>query len=609
VPTRQAHVTDMGRCRSGCVGLALWLGLFAGVAPSLAGAQDSVAGGSADVEASLGGPAASDPWQKERWFLGAYWRSLWIPTYILKPFVDRAPKITSNGFGVVASHRSKSGFTIEFGLGYMPYAFEGAFVQEGAQIEETEWWKSDLALWHATASFMWGIDFHRMVGIDIGLGLDLGIFSGGIERDEAYVDTSTGTFKACDGPLMPATVGPNGVPFCDQPMLNGMPVDQLDSSQEGEHYDVQQERIPPVMLVPMLPHVALRFHPHPAVMLKAEFAFGIAQLVAGASVHVALTGYPKRAPAPPPPPPPEPEGPIPGRVLGKVLEEGGELGVAAASVKLLGSDRPSVTSDAHGLFVVDALAPGMARFSVSHPDYHGTDCEVDVPAMGGDVALHCHVQLAPRFGFVSGSVVDDADRPITGARVVLMGPNARELTSNAEGAFAAPDLPPGQYRIRVEADGFLLRMAEEEVIAGETSMPRIVLSPKAKSTLVKVSREEIVITQQVNFKLNSAEIGGSSDALMAEIADVLNRYEYIELVEIQGHSDDKGKRDYNVQLSQARAESVRQRLIQSGVAPQRLEARGYGPDQPLVPNKNAASRAKNRRVQFIIKQQTLNAGE
>jgi len=283
--------------------------------------------------------------------------------------------------------------------------------------------------------------------------------------------------------------------------------------------------------------------------------------------------------------------------------------VASATVQLLDSTRAGVNTDDNGLFVMDALPPGVARFSVSHPDYHPAECQVDVPAMGGDVALYCHVDPAPRFGFISGSVVDNEDRPLSGAKVELMGPATRELTTNAEGAFAAPDLPPGTYRIRVDADGFLLSMTEEQVVAGETSMPRIVLTPKARKSLVKVERAEIVITQQVNFKLNSAEIGGSSDALLTEIADVLNRYEYIQLVEIQGHTDNKGNHDYNVQLSQARAESVRHRLIQSGIAAERLEARGYGPDVPLVPNKGEAARAKNRRVQFMIKQQNLQSPE
>jgi len=56
-------------------------------------------------------------------------------------------------------------------------------------------------------------------------------------------------------------------------------------------------------------------------------------------------------------------------------------------------------------------------------------------------------------------------------------------------------------------------------------------------------------------------------------------------------------------LSQQRADAVRDGLIKLGVAADRLEAKGYGQDKPLVPNTSAANKAKNRRVQLMINQQ------
>jgi outer membrane protein OmpA-like peptidoglycan-associated protein len=75
------------------------------------------------------------------------------------------------------------------------------------------------------------------------------------------------------------------------------------------------------------------------------------------------------------------------------------------------------------------------------------------------------------------------------------------------------------------------------------------------------------------------------------------------LVEIQGHTDNRGRSSYNLQLSQQRAEAVRDFLIQAGVSPTRLEARGFGQERPLVPNLTSANRARNRRVQFMIRKQ------
>jgi OOP family OmpA-OmpF porin len=74
-------------------------------------------------------------------------------------------------------------------------------------------------------------------------------------------------------------------------------------------------------------------------------------------------------------------------------------------------------------------------------------------------------------------------------------------------------------------------------------------------------------------------------------------------VRIEGHTDSRGTRKHNMKLSADRAASVRQHLVGLGIDPARMDAQGYGPDQPIETNKTAAGREKNRRVEFIITQQ------
>jgi OOP family OmpA-OmpF porin len=69
-------------------------------------------------------------------------------------------------------------------------------------------------------------------------------------------------------------------------------------------------------------------------------------------------------------------------------------------------------------------------------------------------------------------------------------------------------------------------------------------------------------------------------------------------VEIQGHTDSRGKHDYNVGLSQRRAETVKAYLVTKGVDSERIVPRGYGPDRPIATNSSARGRAINRRVEF-----------
>ena len=68
---------------------------------------------------------------------------------------------------------------------------------------------------------------------------------------------------------------------------------------------------------------------------------------------------------------------------------------------------------------------------------------------------------------------------------------------------------------------------------------------------------------------------------------------------IEGHTDSDADDAYNLTLSQQRTESVRDYLIAKGIDMNRLSAVGYGETQPIADNKNAAGKAKNRRVELI----------
>jgi outer membrane protein OmpA-like peptidoglycan-associated protein len=125
--------------------------------------------------------------------------------------------------------------------------------------------------------------------------------------------------------------------------------------------------------------------------------------------------------------------------------------------------------------------------------------------------------------------------------------------------------------------------------------------PKKYAHIV-VTQEKIELRQKIFFDTNKATIQPRSYALLDEIGNVLKGRSTM-TVRIEGHTDSRGKRAHNMQLSQARAESVRQHLVGLGVEAARMEPRGYGPDQPIETNKTAAGREKNRRVEFIITQQ------
>jgi outer membrane protein OmpA-like peptidoglycan-associated protein len=71
-------------------------------------------------------------------------------------------------------------------------------------------------------------------------------------------------------------------------------------------------------------------------------------------------------------------------------------------------------------------------------------------------------------------------------------------------------------------------------------------------------------------------------------------------IKIEGHTDSTGDENYNFELSQQRAESVREFLTQNGIEPNRIIARGYGETSPVAPNDTAAGRQQNRRVDLVF---------
>jgi len=105
--------------------------------------------------------------------------------------------------------------------------------------------------------------------------------------------------------------------------------------------------------------------------------------------------------------------------------------------------------------------------------------------------------------------------------------------------------------------------------------------------------------QGIEFETNKATIKKKSFPLLDKIAQTfIDNSNYI--IEVQGHTDNVGKAEYNMRLSDDRANAVMNYLISKGVPSTRMTARGYGLTMPIADNKTKAGRQKNRRVEFKI---------
>lgn len=126
--------------------------------------------------------------------------------------------------------------------------------------------------------------------------------------------------------------------------------------------------------------------------------------------------------------------------------------------------------------------------------------------------------------------------------------------------------------------------------------------------LVEVKGGQIVIVKPVFFATNKDVILQKSFPVLESVADALKASPQIKRVRVEGHTDNRGKEAYNIELSGRRAKSVQKWLIAHGIAEDRLDAEGFGPKRPIADNKNEAGRAKNRRVDFVITDPPQPAG-
>ena len=111
---------------------------------------------------------------------------------------------------------------------------------------------------------------------------------------------------------------------------------------------------------------------------------------------------------------------------------------------------------------------------------------------------------------------------------------------------------------------------------------------------------QITIKEEIYFDFAKHTVKKRSFKLLENIAQVLKLTPAIKRVAIEGHADNKGTPEKNRELTEQRAQNVMAFLIKLGIAPERLQAKGYGSDRPIADNATAKGRARNRRVDFFI---------
>ncbi|HEX7845411.1 MAG TPA: OmpA family protein, partial [Chitinophagaceae bacterium] len=207
---------------------------------------------------------------------------------------------------------------------------------------------------------------------------------------------------------------------------------------------------------------------------------------------------------------------------------------------------------------------------------------------------------------IDGRVVScDPLKPLTGATVSIVDENnntvfTKTLGTDGTYSFTVEDHLP--VKVKADAEGYISNSIDvklpADVEAEKYSYPELCLLP------VPPKKDETFVINNVYYDFDKADLKEESFPALDEIVRMLNYYPAME-IEIGAHTDNIGPDDYNLKLSDARARSVVDYLISKGIAPGRLQSKGYGETMPIAENRtngkdNPEGRARNRRTEFKV---------
>jgi outer membrane protein OmpA-like peptidoglycan-associated protein len=134
-------------------------------------------------------------------------------------------------------------------------------------------------------------------------------------------------------------------------------------------------------------------------------------------------------------------------------------------------------------------------------------------------------------------------------------------------------------------------------IPNSSSTPSV--SDVKSSTLPTVLKGEVLVLDKVWFKFNASDLQTESSAQLNKLVLLMQKRPNMK-ISVKGHTSSEGGDDYNLKLSETRAQSVKQYLISQGITVERIASKGFGETQPVATNDTEEGRQRNRRVEFEI---------
>jgi len=201
---------------------------------------------------------------------------------------------------------------------------------------------------------------------------------------------------------------------------------------------------------------------------------------------------------------------------------------------------------------------------------------------------------------IQGKVIDAATKePVQADITYEKLPNYDDMgiaRSNREtGEYKLYMLHDGNYRIKISASGYP-NYTEEITVIDEDADGILEKNFELASSGIK---HEIIRLENLLFARGRADISPSSHSELDELAKMMKERQSIR-IQLEGHTDFQGNEQKNLELSQARVESVRDYLVDKGVSNKRILLKAFGGAEPLTRERTPEARLKNRRVEVRI---------
>lgn len=274
---------------------------------------------------------------------------------------------------------------------------------------------------------------------------------------------------------------------------------------------------------------------------------------------------------------------------------GGITSVNVADVRVGAFDRPyqwSVNKNADGV-VISGAAPGEhARQEISSAarQAFGQTRVTNGMHIAGGAASPAFTDVAAE-AIRRVAALHSGEARIVDSQIVVIGDGDQGSVNALHAAFANP---PAPFRAR-------LAVTVEGLDVDHPELQGLNLVNSNADTCERAFGR-LMEHNVINFTPNSASIDPASRPTLDALASVAVRCDRFP-IEVAGHTDNDGSREFNMQLSQRRADSVANYLVSQGVDRSRLTARGYGPDHPRASNDSEAGQAANRRIEFNVSSQ------